>query len=70
MACPLRVTGRTGVWRKAKNRSFAAMMTNAEDLARITQWILDQRWLEQFRLASDVERLIQEREETRKCGIE
>ncbi|KAI0999420.1 hypothetical protein K3495_g8776 [Podosphaera aphanis] len=61
MACPLRAKGRAEVWRKAKNRSFEAMMNDPEDLRRLTQWILDQKWLEQFRLAGEVERLVLER---------
>ncbi|KHJ33520.1 hypothetical protein EV44_g3676 [Erysiphe necator] len=61
MACPLKVRGRTDVWRKAKNRSFEAMISNPEDLGRITQWILDQGWFDQFRLAEVVEKVIQER---------
>ncbi|KAI1005846.1 hypothetical protein K3495_g2368 [Podosphaera aphanis] len=36
MACPLKARGRAEVWRRAKNRSFEAMMNNPEDIARIT----------------------------------
>ena len=70
MACPLRVKGRADVWRKATIRSFEAMMNDPKDLARITQWILDQEWFEQFRLVGEVERLMLERgEEKRKRGL-
>ena len=34
------------------------MMNSAEDVARITQWILEAGWLEQFRLVRDVEATI------------
>ncbi|KAI1003156.1 hypothetical protein K3495_g5049 [Podosphaera aphanis] len=61
MACPLKANGRAEVWRKAKNRSFEVMMNNPEDLGRITQWILDQGWFEQFRLTGEVERRRPER---------
>lgn len=47
---------------KAKSRSFEAMMNNPEDPRIITQWILIQGWLEQFRLAGKVERWVLERE--------
>ncbi|KAI1004655.1 hypothetical protein K3495_g3557 [Podosphaera aphanis] len=43
MACPLKANGRAEVWRKAKDRSFVAMMNNPEDVGRITKWILDQK---------------------------
>ena len=65
MACPQWAKGRAEVWRKSKSRSFEEMMKNPEDLARITQWILDQGWLEQFRLLGEVERQVTEREEKR-----
>ncbi|KAI0995165.1 hypothetical protein K3495_g13018 [Podosphaera aphanis] len=65
MACPQWAKGRAEVWRKSKSRSFVEMMNNPEDLGRITQWILDQSWLEQFRLVGEVERQVKEREEKR-----
>ena len=37
------------------------MMNNPKDIARITQWILKERWLEQFRLVADVEATIEAR---------
>ena len=61
MACPRWSRGRDEVWRKAKDRSFQAMMNNPKDIARITQWILKERWLEQFRLVADVEATIEAR---------
>ena len=65
MACPQWAKGRAEVWRKSKSRSFEEMMNSPEDIGRITQWILDQGWLEQFRLAGEVEREVKEREEKR-----
>ncbi|KAI0998080.1 hypothetical protein K3495_g10112 [Podosphaera aphanis] len=65
MACPQWAKGRAEVWRKSKSRSFEEMMNNPEDLGIITQWILDQGWLEQFRLVGEVERQVKEREEKR-----
>ena len=66
MACPVWSKGRTKVWRKAKNRSFEAMMSNPEDIERITQWILEQGWIEQFRLAGEVEAQLKQREDSRR----
>ncbi|KAI0995004.1 hypothetical protein K3495_g13178 [Podosphaera aphanis] len=68
MACPLWSEGRTDIWRKAKNRSFEAMLNSPEDIGRITQWILDQGWIEQFRLAGEVEAQIKQREDLQKKG--
>lgn len=68
MACPQRVKGRGEVWRKAKDRSFEAMMNSPEDIARITQWILEQGWLEQLRLSGAKEALAKERNSMRKGG--
>ncbi|KAI1003950.1 hypothetical protein K3495_g4261 [Podosphaera aphanis] len=66
MACPRWSKGRAEVWRKAKERSFKAMMNSPEDIARITQWIIKEEWLEQFRLAENVENTT----ETRRIGPE
>ncbi|KAI0995649.1 hypothetical protein K3495_g12532 [Podosphaera aphanis] len=52
--------------RKAKNQSFTAMMQSPEDISRITEWIIKEGWLEQFRLAGDVEKLLKEREDASK----
>ncbi|KAI0999646.1 hypothetical protein K3495_g8552 [Podosphaera aphanis] len=68
MACPLWSEGRTDIWRKAKNGSFEATLSSPEDIGRITQWILDQGWIEQFRLAGEVEAQIKQREESQKKG--
>ncbi|KAI1007571.1 hypothetical protein K3495_g646 [Podosphaera aphanis] len=66
MASPLWSEGRTDIWRKAKSRSFEAMLNSPEDIGRITQWILDQGWIEQFRLAGEVEAQIKQREDSQK----
>ncbi|KAI1004596.1 hypothetical protein K3495_g3619 [Podosphaera aphanis] len=66
MACSRWSKGRAEVWRKAKERSFKAMMNSPEDIARITRWIIKEGWLEQFRLAKNVENTI----ETRRTGSE
>ncbi|KAI0994032.1 hypothetical protein K3495_g14152 [Podosphaera aphanis] len=62
---PQRTQYLTREYRATADRSFVAMMNNPEDLGRITKWILDQKWLEQFRLAGEVERLVLERGERR-----
>lgn len=36
IACLLRVEGRAETWKKAKNRSYEAMMNDPEDIERIT----------------------------------
>ena len=68
MACPLRVKGRADVWRKTTIRSFEAMMNDPKDLVRITQWILDQGWFEQFRLVGEVEGRMLERGKEKEAG--
>ncbi|CCU74263.1 hypothetical protein BGHDH14_bgh03408 [Blumeria hordei DH14] len=55
LACPQWANGRGGFLRQAKDRSFEAMMNSPEDMARITQWILNKGWIKQFRLAGEVE---------------
>ena len=63
MSCPAWADGRGEVFRKAKRPStFAAMIKDQEDIKRITKWILTKGWTEQFRLAPQVEALIQERQ--------
>lgn len=66
MQCPRWAEGRAEIWRKAKIRSFQAMMDNPEDVKRITQWILDKGWMEQFRLTEETEAIVAEREKERK----
>ncbi|KAI1003651.1 hypothetical protein K3495_g4555 [Podosphaera aphanis] len=58
MTCPQWAKGRGEVLRRAKDKSFEAMMNSPADMARVTQWILTQGWIEQFRLAEEVERAI------------
>ena len=60
MVCPQWTRGRGDVLRKAKNRSFEAMMDSPEDVARITKWIQMEGWIEQFRLTREVEVVIEE----------
>ncbi|KAI1002793.1 hypothetical protein K3495_g5411 [Podosphaera aphanis] len=66
MACLRWSEGSAEVWRKAKERSFKAMMNGPKDIARITRWIIKEGWLEQFRLAENVGNTI----ETRRIGSE
>ena len=40
---------------KARNRTIGALLNNAEDLRRITNWILEKGWLEQYRLVGAVQ---------------
>ena len=55
LACHQWAEGRGEILRQAKDRSYEAMMNSPEDLARITKWILNKGWFEQFRLAEQVE---------------
>ena len=55
LACPQWAGGRGDSLRRAKDRSFEAMMNSPEEVARITQWILSKGWIKQFRLAGEVE---------------
>ena len=61
MACPRWAKGRGEILRKSKDRSYEAMIQSPEDVARITQLILDEGYLEQFRLVSQVEAVMQEK---------
>ena len=47
--------GRGEVLRKAKDRSFAAIINSQNDKERITKRILAKGWFEQYRLAGEVE---------------
>ena len=40
---------------EAKDRSFEAMMNIPDDMKGIIEWIFTNGWLEQFRLAEEVE---------------
>ncbi|KAI1001879.1 hypothetical protein K3495_g6322 [Podosphaera aphanis] len=60
MTCPQWAKGRGEILLKSKVRSYQAMIQSPEDVARITQWILDEGYLEQFRLVSQVEAAMQE----------
>ena len=62
MACPAWPKGRGEIWRKAKDRSFKSMTNRPKGMIRMTQWILDQGWIEQFRMTGEVERVLKERE--------
>ncbi|KHJ30542.1 hypothetical protein EV44_g4290 [Erysiphe necator] len=66
MACPRWAKGRGEILRKAENRSFKAMMNNPKDVARITQWILNEGKLEQFRLIGAIETVLKQRGEEKK----
>lgn len=68
MACPQWSKWRGDWLRRAKKRSFQGMMNSHEDIARITQWILNQEWLEQFRLVRDVEAAITDTELSQRKG--
>ena len=61
MVCPQWAQGRGEGLRKARNRSFEAMMDNAEDVGRRTKWIQREGWIEQFRLTRAVEAVMEER---------
>ncbi|KHJ33624.1 hypothetical protein EV44_g3838 [Erysiphe necator] len=69
MYCPEWAKGRGDILRKAKDRSFKAMMNSPEDISRITKWIQKEGWLEQFRLSIEVERVVGQRQEERTKGL-
>ncbi|KAI1001878.1 hypothetical protein K3495_g6323 [Podosphaera aphanis] len=69
LARPQWARGKGQVLRLAKDRSFEAMMSSPEDVARITQWILTQGWIEQFRLAGEVEKATSKKNEAIWKGI-
>ena len=48
MCCPRWSNGRAEIWGQAKDRSYEAMINNPGDIKRITQWILNQGWIEQY----------------------
>ena len=60
MTCPKWARGRGDILRKSKDRSYEAMINSPADVARITQWILNEGWLEQFRLVGQVEAVMKE----------
>ena len=60
MTCPQWAKGRGEILRKSKDRSYEAMINSPADVARITQWILNEGWLEQFRLVGQVEAVMKE----------
>ncbi|KHJ32033.1 hypothetical protein EV44_g3928 [Erysiphe necator] len=66
MACPRWAKGRSEILRKAENRFFKAMINNPKGMARITQWILNEGKLEQFRLVGAIETVIKQRGEEKK----
>ena len=62
MMCPQWTKGRGDVLRKAKNRTFEAIMESPEDMGRITKWIQGEGYIEQFRLTREVEAAAEKRE--------
>ncbi|KHJ32507.1 hypothetical protein EV44_g3156 [Erysiphe necator] len=62
LACPQWAKGRGEVLRRAKDRSYKAMMNSSEDVARITQRILHEGWIKQFRLVREVEAVQKKKE--------
>ena len=65
MVCPQWAQGRGEVLRKARNRTFEAMMDSPEDVARITKWIQAEGFIEQFRLTREVEAIVEARGQAR-----
>lgn len=61
MVCPQWAQGRGDVLRKARNRTYEAMMDSPEDVGRITKWIQAEGYIEQFRLTREVEAVVEER---------
>ena len=61
MTCPTWSAGR-GLWlQRARVRTAQAVLNNREDLKRITQWIIQQGFLAQYKLVPAVEEEIQRR---------
>lgn len=60
LACHQWAEVRGEILRQAKDRSYEAMMKSPDDVARITQWILNKGWFEQFRLAREVEAVLKD----------
>ncbi|KAI1005880.1 hypothetical protein K3495_g2340 [Podosphaera aphanis] len=60
LACHQWAEGRGEILRQAKDRSYEAMMKSPDGVARITQWILNKGWFEQFRLAREVEAVLKD----------
>lgn len=50
--------------RRAKDKSYKAKLKIPDDIAQITESIINDRWLEQFRLAGAVENLLQNEKKT------
>ena len=61
MVCPQWTKGRGDVLRKARNRTFEAMMDSPEDVGRISKWIQAGGFIEQFRLTREVEAAVEKR---------
>ena len=61
LACPQWPKGRGKVLQQAKDKSFEAMMNSLDDLKRIIELTLSNAWLEQFRLAEEVEIAVNKR---------
>lgn len=67
MSCPLWSKGRGELTKRAKNRSFVAMMNSLSEIDRITEWITKEGWLEQFRFAGAVEKSLIEKGRYKQC---
>ena len=61
MSCSGWAEDRGEVLRKAKRPPFDAMMQDKDDLKKVTKWIISKGWIEQFRLAPQVEALLKAR---------
>ncbi|KHJ36186.1 hypothetical protein EV44_g3200 [Erysiphe necator] len=60
LGCHQWAEGRGEILRQAKDRPYEAMMNIPDDMARITQWILNKGWYEQFRLAREVDAVLKD----------
>lgn len=64
--CPQWAEGRGDWLRQARRRDIFSLLSNDEDVDRITHWISRKRLIDQFRLGPDVEAEITRREEKKR----
>lgn len=66
--CTKWVKGRSQWRAKARDRQYQAIIQDRQDIRRVTRWILNEDYLEQFSLAVETERWIERRERERRAG--
>ena len=61
LTCPQWAKGKGEVLRQAKDKSFVAIMNSPDDMKSITEWVLSNDWLEQFRITEEDEIAVNDR---------